>query len=296
MVKLLHHTLDFLLSYDFDLVLFHVKVASLREDFEYRGTLTRFHVEEPDVVLWRLLERLDQLPVFVVLVKRIPYVHPGDSIALLHFDRNAEQECFPGTRRHLRLHSHITAIICSLIDPVRRPRSVLLHHIRRGGGADTPLLAFVLLSSLDWRQFTKFLLHRVRVLLNYRPLMHLFFIIPRCFATWWFVFPPFCRGIHRSTPWGLTMLLFGNKLMWINLHRLWRRFHAISFIIIVHIGSSLLSMSRTNLFHKPILDVNWSRHLVVRLCICCVYTSGWSNSLIEERPTSCFEATVSFGG
>jgi hypothetical protein len=89
-VKLLHHTLDFLLSYDFDLVLFHVKVASLREDFEYRGALTSFHVEKPDVVLWRVLERLDQLPVFVVLVKRISYVHPGDSIALLHFDRNAE--------------------------------------------------------------------------------------------------------------------------------------------------------------------------------------------------------------
>ena len=91
MVKLLHHTLDFLLAYDFNLVLFDVKVASLREDFENGGALTRLHVEESDIVLWWLLESFDELAVFIVLVKWVFHVYPGNGIALLHFDRNAEK-------------------------------------------------------------------------------------------------------------------------------------------------------------------------------------------------------------
>lgn len=150
--------------------------------------------------------------------------------------------------------------------------------------------------ALNWWQFIVILLlHGVRMLLNYGPLMWLIFVIPRCFTAWWFVFPPFSRGINRSTPRCLWVLLFGNILVRIRYHRLRWRLHAI-FVVIVHIRSSLLSNSRVNWFHKPVLNIYWSRHLIVRLCICCVYSSRRSNSFIEERSTSRLEASMSLGG
>lgn len=195
------------------------------------------------------------------------------------------------------LHPHTTAIRC-LIGPVRWPWSVLLLlHIRRRGCADAPLLPIILLNcSLHWWQFIEILLHRVRMLLNYGSFMHLILIITRCFPAWWFVFPSFGRRINRSTSGSLTvLLLLRHELVRIHIDRLRRSVHAV-FVIVVHIGLPFLTMSRADLFHEPILNVDWSRHLVVRLSICSVYTSGWRNPFIEERSTSSFEATMSLGG
>ena len=69
------------------------------------------------------------------------------------------------------------------------------------------------------------------------------------------------------------LLLLRHELVRIHIDRLRRSVHAV-LVIVVHIRLPNLTMSRADLFHEPILNVDRSRHLVVGLSICSVYTSG----------------------